>query len=71
MKVKTKHEQFASDIFDMVHLFIQDTQLDENKPHVFFDMQKGTQTIFLKFNIHFEGEILSKQKTLDMFFSND
>lgn len=64
MKVITNHETFMSDIFDMVHLFIQDTELDENKPHIFFDMQKGLESLYLKFEIHFENAKLIKDTTV-------
>ena len=65
MKVITNHETFKSDIFDMMHLFMQETSLDENLPHVFFDMQKGTKTLLLSFKIVFEDKQIEKQTTIN------
>lgn len=66
MKVITPHETYKSDIFDMMHLFMQETELDENLPHISFNMQKGIKTLLLNFEIKFENQVLTKQKMTDL-----
>lgn len=61
MKVISTHEWLSLDIFDMMHLFMQNVEQDESLPHVFFDMQQTGRTLYLKFNIEFEDESVSKE----------
>lgn len=66
MKIITKEIEYSQDIFDMVHLFMQETILDENKPYIFFDMQKDELVLFLKFKIDFENKIIEKQSFVNI-----
>ena len=54
MKIITNQTWLAQDLFDLVHLFIQESKLDEEKPFVYFDMSlKGldlTKDIKIEFD---------------------
>lgn len=62
MKVITNEDSFSLDIYDMVHLFMQGEIQDENKPYIYFDMQKNNKTLYLKFKIEFEDKTIQNQK---------
>jgi len=72
MKVITKHESLSLDIYDMMHLFMQGEEQNENKPHIYFDMQQNGLSLYLKFDIEFEDEKISSSDfvTLQTYKNN-
>ena len=53
MKIITKESRFEIDIFDVMHLFMQNQKLDEEKPFVYFGMQQNDRDLYLSFKIDF------------------
>lgn len=66
MKVITVEEAYSLDIYDMMHLFMQGEVQNENKPYIFFDMQKSGSSVFLSFKIEFEEKTISKQTFVEI-----
>jgi len=56
MKVITTEESYILDIYDMMHLFMQGEEQNENKPYIYFDMQKNGSSLFLNFKIEFDAK---------------
>ena len=56
MKIITEEQWLAQDIFDLFHLFVQNSKLDEEKPFICFDMQLNGLELNKKFHIEFEDE---------------
>ncbi|MBE7082233.1 MAG: coproporphyrinogen dehydrogenase HemZ [Clostridiales bacterium] len=70
MKIITSHEWLAQDVFDLIHLFMQDSKLDEQMPFVNFDMQQNGQQLFIRFDISFDyndKQVFEKFATLDKY----
>ena len=61
MKVLTKHDSLSLDIYDMMHLFMQGEDQDENYPYIYFDMQQNGKNLFVKFKIDF-GDSVSEDE---------
>lgn len=61
MKILTNEQWLAQDLFDLVHLFIQDSKLDDEKPFVDFSMQLNKQELSLNFNIDFDDDTINYQ----------
>ncbi len=66
MKIITKHEWLSQELFDLFHLFVPDSCLDENKPYMYFDMQQNGKVLFKKFKIEFEDETVQNQEFSDL-----
>ena len=66
MKITSNLEAYNSDIFDMMHIFMQNTELNDEKPYVTADIQKCSgPALFIKFDIEFENETISKNSFID------
>lgn len=57
MKIITNETKFEIDIFDVMHLFMQNQKLDEEKPFVYFDMQQNGRDLNLNFKIDFKDKV--------------
>ncbi len=66
MKVITKHEWLSLDIYDMIHLFMQGEEQNENPPYINFDMQQTGKTLFIKFDTEFSDSKISNQDFVDI-----
>lgn len=58
MKIITNEQWLAQDIFDLMHLFIQDSKLDEEKPFVYFDVKCDELNLSKKIKIEFDDDII-------------
>ncbi|MBE7074491.1 MAG: coproporphyrinogen dehydrogenase HemZ [Clostridiales bacterium] len=56
MKITTNETWLEQEIFDLIHLFMQETKLDDEKPFVKFFMELDAQKLYKKFIIEFVDE---------------
>ncbi len=49
-----------------MHLFMPNTSLDENKPHIYFDMQQDGRVLFKKFKIIFDDKTIENEEFSDL-----
>ncbi len=54
MKIITNETFLEQDIFALVHLFIQNSELDDCKPHIYFNMTLDELNLDINFKIDFE-----------------
>ena len=54
MKINSESEWLSQDIFDVFHMFLQGSKLDEEKPFVDFFMQQNGTELFVRFTIDFD-----------------
>lgn len=66
MKVITNHDWLSLDIYDMMHLFLQGEGQDDNPPYIFFDMQKTSNSLFVKFKIEFLDDVIESQDFVEI-----
>lgn len=64
MKVITNYTWLAQDIFDLMHLFIQDSKLDEQKPFVYFDLSLKDNDLTKDIKIEFENDKIEYIETI-------
>ena len=64
MKVITNYTWLAQDIFDLMHLFIQDSKLDEQKPFVYFDLSLKDNDLTKDIKIEFEDDKIEYIETV-------
>ena len=57
MKIITNETKYEIDIFDVMHLFMQNQKLDEEKPFVYFDMQQNGRDLYFNFKIDFDNKV--------------
>lgn len=64
MKIITNETYLEQEIFSLIHLFIQNSELDENKPYVYFSMNLDKTDLFVDFKLEFDDETLTYQNTV-------
>lgn len=63
MKIITNEQWLAQDMFDLVHLFIQDSKLDEEKPFVYFDVNIKARDLTQDVKILFDDDKIEYVET--------
>lgn len=72
MKIITNETFLEQEIFALTHLFMQNTELDENKPYIYFNMSLDGVNLFVDFNIEFDDETVKYQNMLKIdSYKND
>ena len=56
MKINSEADWLSQDIFDVFHMFLQGSKLDEEKPFVNFVMQQNGTELFMKFTVEFDED---------------
>ena len=56
MRVISSPEWLSHDIYDVFHMFLNNCNLDENKPFVNFVMEQNKANISCILNVDFDGE---------------
>lgn len=64
MKIITDEKYLEQEIFALTHLFMQDTELDDNKPYIYFNMNLVGVNLFVDFTIEFEDSTIKFQNTV-------
>lgn len=64
MKIITNETYLEQEIFALTHLFMQDTELDDNKPYIYFNMNLVGVNLFVDFTIEFEDATIKFQNTV-------
>ncbi len=64
MKIITDETYLEQEIFALTHLFMQDTELDDNKPYIYFNMNLVGVNLFVDFTIEFEDDTIKFQNTV-------
>lgn len=64
MKIITDETYLEQEIFALTHLFMQDTELDDNKPYIYFNMNLVGVNLFVDFTIEFEDATIKFQNTV-------
>lgn len=64
MKIITDETYLEQEIFALTHLFMQDTELDDNKPYIYFNMNLVGVNLFVDFTIEFEDSTIKFQNTV-------
>ena len=64
MKIIVNENYLEQEIFELVHLFLQDSEYDENKPYIEVYVSLNKRDLFLNYKIEFDDEILQEQKTI-------
>ncbi len=64
MKIITEESFLEQEIYELVHLFMQGTVIDEQKPYIYFSMHLNQQELFIDFKIEFEDDVVSSSKTV-------
>lgn len=64
MKIITNETYLEQEIFALTHLFMQDTELDDNKPYIYFNMNLVDVNLLVDFTIEFEDETIKFQNTV-------
>ncbi|MDY2695677.1 MAG: coproporphyrinogen dehydrogenase HemZ [Eubacteriales bacterium] len=66
MKIITKETYLEQEIFALMHLFIQTSENNENKPFVYFDMNLDGVNLSVSFKIEFEDDVINYQNTITL-----
>ena len=66
MKIITKETYLEQEIFALMHLFIQTSENDENKPFVYFDMNLDGVNLSVSFKIEFEDDVIDYQNNITL-----
>lgn len=64
MKIITNETYLEQEIFALTHLFMQDTELDDDKPYIYFNMNLDGVNLFVDFTIEFEDETIKFQNSV-------
>lgn len=66
MKILVNEAYLEQEIFELVHLFLQDSEYDENKPYIEIFVSLNKRDLFLNYKIEFDDEVLQEQKTIQI-----
>ena len=64
MKIKTDEKYLEQEIFELVHLFLQESQLDDNKPIIHLDLSLQERNLSINFNIEFDDETVNNSSSV-------
>lgn len=66
MKIFTNETYIEQDVFELVHLFLQDSILDEQKPYVFINFSLNNCMLTLDIKIEFDDGVICQQKEITL-----